>query len=156
MHLLVLVLPHPCNHYLIVVGRTRVLLRGQKLFVELFTRTQTTVNNVDVLTQLESRKPNHFFSQINNTHRLSHVKNKNLPSMPHKGSLQHQLTSLGNGHKEPGNFGMGHRNRSSLRNLAFEQEHHRTVGSQNVAKTSSHKSGRKSGQLCHRLNVDFT
>ena len=90
-------------------------------------------------------KSNHFLSQIDNSNRFSHVKNKNLPSIPHKGSLQHQLAGFGYGHKVTGNFGMGDRNRSSLCNLTFEQGHHRTIGAQNIAKTSGYKGCSQSG-----------
>ena len=128
-------------HYLLIFCRNCILLITQYFFIKLLTRTQSRKLYLNILTRTITCKFNHTSGQVNNLHSLPHLKDKNLITFTHNGSLHYQTTSFGNSHKETDDIGMSHCDRTTILYLFFKTGNYRTITTQYITKTSSDKFG---------------
>src|SRR6185312_10943812 len=70
----------------------------------------------------------------------AHVQHQGFAAAPHRGSLQHQLARLRNGHEEPGDVGMSDRYRTTFLDLPREGFQYRAAGSEYIAEANAEKS----------------
>ena len=128
-------------HYLLILGRNRILLITQDFFIKLLTRTQSRKLYLNIFSWTITGKFDHTGGQINNLHSLSHLKDKYLIAFTHSGSLHYQPTSFGDSHKETDDIRVSHCNRTTILDLFFKTGNDRTVTTQYIAKAGSDKFG---------------
>ena len=112
-----------------------------KDLVELLTRTETGVLNLDVLIGSEAGQLNHTTGHIGNLHALTHIEDEDLVAIGHDGSLHNEAAGLGDGHEETGDIGMGNGDGTALGYLLTETGDNGAVGAENVTKSRCHELG---------------
>ena len=124
LSLIILVAAHHSYTNLLVERRQSVLVLVEHLLVELLTLTQSGVLYLHILGSTEQ---NHTSCKVGYAHRLAHIEDEYLATLAVGTSLEHQLTSLGDKHKEAYNLRMRYRKRTTGCELLAEQRYNRTV-----------------------------
>ena len=106
----------------------------QQLLIELFAGAQADLLNGDILIQLQSGQADEVFRQFQDLHRLAHIQNEDLALLCHSTRLEHQLGSLGNGHKIADDAPIRDGDGAALLDLLFEKGHNRAIGTKHIAK----------------------
>src|SRR5690606_41832023 len=84
---------------------------------------------------------NHLSDKVHTRHMLMHIHHKHNKPAGHGSCLNHKLGSFLHGHEITGDFGMGNGTRTALADLATEQRHYRTRGSQHIAEPDHTEAG---------------
>ena len=110
---------------------------------------------------LRTTQFDHSLCQVCDTNRLAHVEDIDLTPITHGTRLQHQLTSLRNQHKVTDNVRMRYGDRTTVPDLLAENRDDRTVATQYITKTGSHKLRYPLhfpclDSLIQTLHIDFT
>ena len=108
-----------------VVGRLlQAFLRHQLLLVELFSRTQAGIHDLNVLVRAIAGQPDQVPRQHIDLHRLTHIQDEYLAAFGVAARLQHKAHRLRNGHKIADDIRMRHGNGAALSDLLLEQRNH--------------------------------
>ena len=130
-----------CTEDLWIVGRNGVFLLVKQFFVQLFSRTQTGVLDLDVDVLAEPTETDHLLGEVYNLDRLTHVEYEDVVSFSEEGGFQYQTAGFRNGHEITDNFRMGHGNRTSGFYLLAEQRYNGTVTTQYITETGGNEGG---------------
>src|SRR5260370_28655516 len=93
----------------------------EQFFVELFTRTQPDILDLDILIRYAPSETDHLSRQVRDANRLAHLQDKNAPVFERVSSrrgavsrgLQHKFHRFTHGHEEARYIGMSHCNRAA-------------------------------------------
>ena len=125
----------------VVLSFLQAFFGHQFLLIQLLTRAQAGVLDLDVHIGLESGKADQIAGQGINFHGTAHVEDEDFAAVGIGACLHDETYGLGHGHEIADDIGVRDRNRSTLGNLLFEDRHYRTVAAQHVAEADSDKFG---------------
>jgi len=125
----------------LVVGLGEALLGHELLFIELLTRTETDVFDLDIHIRLEAGKADHVAGQSIDLHRAAHVEDEDLAPVGIGAGQHDKAHSLGDSHEIADDVRVGHRDGAALLDLLPEDGDHRAVGAQDVAEADCHELG---------------
>ena len=134
------------------MGWLGVLLGGKEFLVEFLTITKSGEFYLYVL---GSRKGYHAFGKIDNLDGFAHIEDKDLTTLAHGASLEHEAAGLRDEHKVTYDVGMGDLDWTAILDLLAEDRNNASVAAEDVAETSGDELG---GLLMvvESLTVDFT
>ena len=144
-----------------MVSRHGVFCIGKHFFVEFLTWTETGIFNFDILIQLETSELDHSLGEVGNLNAFTHIEDENLVTFGHRSGFHYEAASLRDGHKETGDVGMGHCDRTSTQYLFAETGDDTTVGTEDVTETGGDEAGAAfdlalSKRQTEALDVDFS
>ncbi|MCY1434544.1 hypothetical protein D9M71_506070 [compost metagenome] len=84
---------------------------------------------------------NHFLCQLDNFYRFTHVEYKNISTLSHRASLDHQLSCFRDGHEVASYLRVRDRQRPSGLDLLMEQRNDRPGRSEYISKTNHGETG---------------
>ena len=114
-------------------GRQGIFRIAQHLFVEFLARTQSRVDDPDVLIDPETRQCNHPPGQFGDLDALAHIEDEDRIAAADRRGLHHQPARLGNRHEVAPDLGMRHRHGAAVFDLLAETRDDRPVRPQHVA-----------------------
>src|SRR6185437_16239921 len=113
----------------------------EQLFVDLFALPEPDESYGDLLSRRVAGEADELLGDLQYPDRLTHIEYKHFPTLPHDTGFDHQTACFGNGHKIPGDLGMGNGHRSAIEDLADKQRHHGARGAQHVPKPGGDEPG---------------
>lgn len=125
----------------LVRRREGVLFGGEQLFVELLTRTQTGILDLDVDIGSESGQIDHPAGQVGDLDGGAHIKNEDFIALPHHGGFEHEAAGFGNGHEIADDVGMGDGERTALLQLLAETGDDAAVAAEHITETGGDELG---------------
>ena len=105
----------------------QLLVFHQKLLIELLTRAQANLLDLNVNLRLIARKLDHIDRKIINTNRFTHIQNEKLALFRHRTRLHNKLACFGNCHEITNNPLIRNGNGTTVCNLTFKERNDRAV-----------------------------
>ena len=104
-----------------MVCRLIVLILAKHFLIELFSVTQPGILDFHVLC---AHLQYHTLGKVGDSHRHSHIEDKDFSAIAHSTGLENQTASLRNEHKEAYDVRMGNGDGTSLLDLLLENRNH--------------------------------
>ena len=107
------------------------------ILVQALSRPHPAEHNLNIVTGLQTREPDHALGKINDLDRLPHVEDVNRDVGPHSHHRmcrrsQHKIAGFTDSHEIADHVRVRDRDRSPRLDLRLEFRHDRSVGSQHI------------------------
>ncbi len=96
----------------------------EQLLVQLFTRAQSDLHNINVLIRTQSAQTDHILREIENLYGIAHVQHKQFSAFCHCACRHHKLACLRDRHEVPDNPLVRQCHGTASFDLFFEQGNH--------------------------------